>query len=446
MSNDKAWKDLTATEKREKRFEQWLSPKGVDFIDWEAERAYRERVSRFIKAIRLEEPDRVPVILPAGTFPLHYAGMTLKEAMYDNEKLCRAYRAFLREFESDTFTSPLMVPPGRPAEIINSLISKWPGHGLPDNASMQQFVEGEYMKEDEYDIFMDDLSDFCLRCYLPRTLGALAPFANFNPLPHILGMPNRFLMPAVMPDVQAAFQAIVDYGKESAKWIGPIMEFHREALSMGYPSLMGGQAHAPFDILADTLRGTRGIVRDMYRQPEKLHQAMEKLVPINVDCGASMANASGRPIVFFALHKGDDTFMSDSQYETFYWPTFKKVILGLIDEGCVPLLFAEGKYNRRLEVIKDLPRGSVLWWFDQTDMIKAKEILGDTACISGNVPTSLMCTGNPEDVKEYCRNLIQVCGKGGGFILTGGASIDRGDPRNLRAMIEAAEEYGVYLK
>jgi uroporphyrinogen-III decarboxylase len=446
MSDDKAWKDLTAAERREKRFEQWLSPRGVDFIDKDAEKAYRKRVSRFIKAISLEEPDRVPIILPAGTFPLHYAGMTLKEAMYDNEKLCRAFRVFLEEFEADTFASPLMVPPGRPAEIINSLISKWPGHGLPDNASMQQFVEGEYMKEDEYDIFMDDLSDFCLRYYIPRTLGALAPFANFNPLPHILGMPHRFLMPAVMPDVQAAFQAIVDYGKESAKWMGPIMEFNREALSMGYPSLMGGQSHAPFDILADTLRGTRGIVRDMYRQPEKLHQAMEKIVQMNVDCGVSMANASGRPIVFFALHKGDDTFMSDSQYETFYWPTFKKVILGLVEEGCVPLLFAEGKYTKRLKIINDLPRGTVLWWFDQTDMSKAKEILGDTSCISGNVPTSLMCTGNPRDVKEYCRNLIRVCGKGGGFILTGGASIDRGDPGNLRAMTEAVMEYGVYGK
>ena len=87
-----------------------------------------------------------------------------------------------------------------------------------------------------------------------------------------------------------------------------------------------------------------------------------------------------------------------------------------------------------------------MWWFDQTDMSKAKEILGDTACISGNVPTSLMCTGAPKDVKEYCRTLIQVCGKGGGFILTGGASVDRGDPANFRAMIDAVMDYGMYLK
>jgi uroporphyrinogen-III decarboxylase len=60
------------------------------------------------------------------------------------------------------------------------------------------------------------------------------------------------------------------------------------------------------------------------------------------------------------------------------------------------------------------------------------------------VPSSLLCTGTPQAVKEYCRKLIEVCGKGGGFILTGGASIDKGNPDNLRAMIEAVEEYGSY--
>jgi uroporphyrinogen-III decarboxylase len=434
---------LTADQKREKRFEKWLAAEDVEFKNPAAKKAYEQRVTRFIKVIRLEQPDRVPLILPAGTFPLYYAGMTLKEAMYDNKKLCQAYKKFFDDFEADTFTGP-MVPPGRPSEIINSLSTKWPGHGLPDDASMSQFVEGEYMKADEYDIFLDDLSDFCLRYYLPRTLGALAPFAHFSPTSFILGMPNRFLGPAVMPEVRAAYQAIIDYGSEMAKWMEPVMGFNREATAAGYPTLFGGQAHAPFDILADTLRGTKGIFTDIYRQPAKVQQAMEKLTPMNVACGLEGANMSGRPIVFFALHKGDDTFMSDKQYETFYWPTFRRVILGLVEEGVVPLLFAEGRYDNRLEIIKDLPRGKVLWYFDRTDMFRAKKILGDNSCIAGNVPASLLITGTPKEVKEYCRKLIEVCGQGGGFILTGGASIEKGNPDNLRAMIEAVMEYGIY--
>jgi uroporphyrinogen-III decarboxylase len=435
---EKVGKKLTPEEKREARFQRWLSPAGVKFNDSKAEKAYKQRVARFIKAIKLEEPDRVPVILPASTFPLYYAGMTLKEAMYDNEKLCRAYRKFFKDFEADTYASPGGVPPARTMEIIGSNFSKWPGHGLPDDASMQQFVESEYMKADEYDIFINDVSDYCLRYYLPRTLGALAPFTKFPRLSHILGMPNAFLSPAVMPEVRAAFQAIIDYGEESARWQKPIMEFDREALAAGFPSTFGGQAHAPFDILADTLRGTKGIVMDMYRQPEKIIEAMEMLTPINIEIGRRTSDASGRPMVFFALHKGDDTFMSDKQYEKFYWPAFRKVIMGLIEEGCVPMLFAEGRYNNRLDIIKDLPAGKVVWHFDQTDMTRAKKVLGGNACIAGNIPASLLCTGTPMAVKEYCRNLIDVCGKGGGFILTGGASIDKGNPDNLRAVLEAA--------
>jgi uroporphyrinogen-III decarboxylase len=442
MENDSL--ELTPDEKRRKRFERWLSPPDVEFTNREAEEAYRKRVNRFIDAITLKEPDRVPVMLPAGNYPLYYAGISLKEAMYDNKRVYNAYIKFFHDFESDTFTGPGMIPSGRASEIIDSLTSKWPGRGLPDNASMYQFVEGEYMKADEYDVFLDDLSDFCLRCYLPRSLGALKPFADFSPLPHILGMPNRFLGPAIMPEVQKMFQAVIDYGREIARWQEPMMEFNRMALAAGYPSFMGGQAHAPFDILADTLRGTQGIFMDMYRQPENLQRAMEKLVPINIDCGVRMANMSGRPIVFFALHKGDDTFMSKKQYEEFYWPTFRAVILGLIEEGCVPMLFAEGKYNDRLEIVKDLPKGKVMWHFDQTDMARAKKTVGENACIAGNVPTSLLCTGTPQAVEEYCRKLIEDCGQGGGFILTGGASIDRGNPDNLRAMMKAAKEYGVY--
>jgi uroporphyrinogen-III decarboxylase len=435
---------LTSEQKREKRFEQWLEAKDVEFKNPQAKKSYQERVTRFIKAFKLEKPDRVPVILPAGSYPLYYAGITLKEAMYDNNKLCQAYRKFFEDFESDTFTGPGMVPSGKASEIIDSKVVKWPGHGLPDSASMQQFVEGEYMKADEYDLFLEDTTDWCLRYYLPRSLGALAPFANFQPTPFILGMANKFIMPAVMPQVRAAYQAIIDYGIETAKWMGPIMEFAREGTAAGYPTIFGGQSHAPFDILADTLRGTKGIIMDMYRQPDKLLAAIEKVTPMNIACGLDGANMSGKPIVFFALHKGDDTFMSNQQYEKFYWPTFRRVILGLVEEGVVPLLFAEGRYDNRLEIIKDLPRGKVVWHFDRTDMFRAKKILGDNACIAGNVPASVLVTGTPKDVKEYCRKLIEVCGEGGGFILTGGASIDKGNPDNLRAMTEAAMEYGVY--
>lgn len=160
--------------------------------------------------------------------------------------------------------------------------------------------------------------------------------------------------------------------------------------------------------------------------------------------GVASAASFGSPIVSMPLHKGADGFMSDQQFKTFYWPTLRAVVLGLIDEEIVPELFAEGGYNSRLEVIRDLPRGKVIWHFDQTDMVRAKEILGDVACIEGNVPPGLLQVGTPDDTVAYCKQLIETAGKGGGFILTTGAIIDRGKAENLHAMIRCAKDFGAY--
>jgi uroporphyrinogen-III decarboxylase len=157
-----------------------------------------------------------------------------------------------------------------------------------------------------------------------------------------------------------------------------------------------------------------------------------------------MADVTGNPMVFMPLHKGDESFMSPKQFETFYWPTYRRVLMGMIDEGLVPFPFAEGRYGARLEVIKDLPKSSTLWLFEDIDMSRAKQVLGGSACIAGNVPSSVLYTKSHVEVKEYCRKLIETCAPGGGYILTGAAGMNEGDPDNLRAMMEAVYEYGVY--
>jgi uroporphyrinogen-III decarboxylase len=436
---------LSWEDKREQRFQRWLSPPGAQFSSPDAEKSYRARATRFIRAIRVQEPDRVPCILPAGQFPAAYAGITVRTAMYDYDEMKRAWRKFIRDFEGDTCPVPgISIPSGRVNELTKTKMTVWPGHGLPEDAFMAQFVEGEYMKADEYDVLLDDPGDFFLRIYLPRTMGAFEGFAKLMPFKRALGMPASFLGPCALPEVQAAFQAVIDASKELGKFRQVIGEITKEAQAAGFPPLFGGFAHAPFDLFGDTLRGTHGIMMDMFRQPKTLLDAMDAITSWIVDGAVAGANLSGVPLIFMALHKGDDTFMSEKQFDTFYWPQLRNVILGLLDAGLVPLLFAEGTYNKRLAAVTDLPKGSVVWWFDRTDMSRAKKILGEQNCISGNVPTSLICTGTPQDVKEYCRKLIEVCAPGGGYILNGGASVHNSTPANLRAMMEAAKEYGVY--
>jgi uroporphyrinogen-III decarboxylase len=275
-------------------------------------------------------------------------------------------------------------------------------------------------------------------------VGALEPFTKLPDLSDLLAHPNSFVTPAASPDVRAAFQAIIDAGIELEKRQKASMEITREARSIGFPSTGGGMGMAPFDVMSDLLRGTRGIIMDMYRQPDKLHEAMDKVADLMIARGKETAKNINALVMTFPLHKGDDTFMSDEQFETFYWPSLRKVVMAFIEEGLMVSLFAEGRYNNRLKHITDLPKGWVNWAFDKTDMKKAKEILGGICCISGNIPSSLMATGTPQEVKEYCCKLIEYCAPGGGYVLSGGASVTETNAENLRVIMEASREYGVY--
>jgi uroporphyrinogen-III decarboxylase len=183
---------------------------------------------------------------------------------------------------------------------------------------------------------------------------------------------------------------------------------------------------------------------DMYRRADKLLEALEKATQLTIRIATRRAVTSRIPVVFIPLHKGADGFMSPEQYKTFYWPFLRKLIMGIIDAGLIPYVYTEGGYDSRLEIIRDVPKGKVLYHFESVDMARAKDLLGDVACISGNVPNSLLISGIPEDVKAYCRNLIDVAGKGGGFIMDTASLIDEAKPENIKAVADATREYGVY--
>jgi len=251
-----------------------------------------------------------------------------------------------------------------------------------------------------------------------------------------------------IPEIHNIFQIMMGLTDEHNKMIAANMELNGYIQSNGYPSLFGGGPllGAPFDNFGDALRGTRGIFLDMYQQPKKLHEAMEWYVKTTVEGTIKNFPMTANPICLMPLHKGDDTFMSDKQFAEFYWPTLRAILLAVINEGLVPMPFAEGIYNKRLKQIADTPKSGVIWWFDQTDMKEAKRIIGDICCIVGNVPSSIISTGTPEQIKDNCRKLIEDCATGGGYILGGGAVVDDGKFENFKAMMDTAKEYGVYKK
>jgi uroporphyrinogen-III decarboxylase len=440
------WGKMTPAQKREYRINLFLNPPDLKFVSAEAAKNYKIRAQRTVDAYNVTEPDRVPIMLPVGNLPLILAGVSTYEAMYDAEKGFKACNDFNEKYaeELEYFAFP-MVAPGKALEILDYKLYAWPGHGLSKEAPGYQYVEGEYMKADEYEDLLRDPSDFWLRTYLPRIFGSFAGFRMVSPLTDILEIPTAQLMPLAFPQVQESLQKLIDAGKELQKRNEISAKVMRSGAAHGFPATMGVLNVAPFDALGDTLRGTKAITLDLFRRPEKILKAIDVLTDIIIYSILNSPMISRGLTVMFPLHKGADGWMSSKQYETMYWPSLKKVMDALINEGLICVMFAEGSYDSRLETVRsDFPKGSVVWWFDQTDMAKAKKVLGDKFCILGNVPSSLIVTGDASAVKENCRKLIETCGKGGGYVLGAGCVADNPKLDNLRAMIAAVKEYGVY--
>ena len=346
---EKKWEEMSADEKQEAQFQKLLSPKdpeGKDlkFQSPQAEANYKASITRIKDAIQLKKtPDRVPVTILPSMFPFTYAGMTVQEAMYDYDKCAAGFKKFILDFKPDMHIGAAAPGPGKFYEILDYKLYAWPGHGVAPTSSYQCH-EGEYMKAEEYDLLITDPSFYFRNFYLPRVFGALEPWRMLPPLTGILemyGVAFNFI-PYGLPPVQAAYKALFEAGAEALKWAMAMGGLDGELATLGFPNILGGFTKAPFDTIGDTLRGTKGIMLDMYRQPDKLLQALEAITPIMIGMGLGAAQQTGNPLIFMPLHKGADGFLSDEQFKKFYWPTLRKVIVGLIEGGCIPFPAAEG--------------------------------------------------------------------------------------------------------
>jgi len=194
----------------------------------------------------------------------------------------------------------------------------------------------------------------------------------------------------------------------------------------------------------NSLRGMPGAMTDMYRQPEKLLEMESIFLNRTLARIAAMPQRTDSPRVFMATHRGSDGFMSLKQFDKFYWPFFKKIVLAVIEKGMTPAIFFEGDWTKRVEYLLELPKGKILAHLDSTDIFHAKDVLKGHICLRGNVPGSLLTAGTPQDVKDYCKKLIDYVGKDGGLVVCPRVVPDDAKAENLHAMIDFTKEYGVY--
>ncbi len=412
-----------------------------------ADDLYAERQQRIADVVALKTPDRVPTFLFSTFWAARAAGMTCEQAMYDYAGLSAAMRKAIFELEPDAFQPchPMLCL-GPTMEITGYRQLNWPGDGKTNPDVSFQYLDREYMKADEYDEYLLDPTGFYLRQYLPRLADVFEPFAELPEYPSIyFTRVMHSLAVFGQPEMQKSLGALMKAGEEMQRMLEENVRFIMEMKEAGFPLSSAASGHAPFDVVADYMRGSKGGMLDMFRNKDKLLASIEKItefLPRNIIKTAQRLPGN---IVFIPLHWGLDGFMSPDQFKTFFWPSLRELMLRLIDSGLTPCPFWEGDVTSRLEIIKDVPAGKCIYFFERTDLFKAKKILGDTVCIRGGMPVSTLINGKPEDVRDRCKEMIDVVGDGGGYIMDAAVGIpDEAKPENVQAMFEVTREYGVY--
>ncbi len=372
---------------------------------------------RFEAAIHLKKTDRVPVCPLGFLFAAHYAGMTMAEYYDDQEAAAAAQRKVFDDLggwdviglSGTTMTDPFPLLTVFPNKV------KKPGRELPVDAIMQFDETEPAMFVEDYDIIIKKgWNHFFFKHLLPR----IEPGYGGG----LFGTLKAYLR--LMSFVNA-------YKKDIRYWEG-----------RGIPVLIGMPCGAPYEMFS-TARTFNQFLLDLYRYPEKVAAAMDATLPDTIKAVVRGIKSLGVPRVFLASERGSGDMTSPKQFEQFYLPWLKKLVDALVAEGITPLLHFDGNWDRNIHYLKELPAGKCILDLDSTsDIFKAKEMLGDRMCIMGDVPSSLLTLGTPDEVASYCQKLIDKVGRGGGFILSSGCTVPyNAKYENLKAMVDTGKTY-----
>jgi hypothetical protein len=413
------------------------------------EELYAERQKRLWDAVQMKVPDRVPVVFGGTFFACKYAGIPYSAAYYDAPTWRKAFKKMIIEMAPDAY-GYAPNESGLALEALDTNYTRWPGYNLPDNVAFQ-ITEKEYMKEDEYDLFLSDPSDYIVRYWLPRVYGVMAPLSKMPPLQslgtNVAGVTALF----TSPEFAKLATAMKKAGEAETKWRSDLEGMQAEMASLGFPDAnlgtRGGVA-PPFSTFTNSFRTFNGAVRDMFRQPDKLKAALQKMLDYRIARAVPAVKVPGRPTIGMSgePHRVSDEFFSPKQFEEFVWPYWKQAMEKTYALGYdIISMFFEGRRDKQIQYFLQYPKGSMLIRFAETDIFRAKEMLGDRACIMGNVPIAMLQVGSTTDVEGYCKKLIKTVGKNGGFILRCSTDFTQeAKPENVKAMIDSVEKYGRY--
>jgi hypothetical protein len=357
----------------------------------------QERIDRLNKAIRLEKTDHTPVVLQSTAFSACHMGVKLSDfcrsLKFSNQVMLNS----IKDLEGvDGFNSPFNTAQFSPMTFMTKI--RLPGHELPED-TLWQIDEREIMSVEDYDTIINMGWNRFMADYIKNRL-------NF--------------------DTEMALEQLA-YAPQAVK------NFH-DAGYYVYAQTVGITVNEYFS----AGRSMAKFMHDLYRIPDKVEAALDVVLEETLEMMQRQIRRIQPKVVFISPTRGASEFFSRKLWERFVWKYLKAVADMIIGEGAICNLHLDSNWERDLEYFKSFPKGSCVFETDGvTNIHKIKKILGDRMCIKGDVHSSKLVLGNPDEVYDYCVKLIKDISPG--LILSSGCSVPpNAKLENVRAMVAAA--------
>lgn len=373
---------------------------------------YDEKVERLKAAANHEKVDHVPLVSNIQTTAMAYAGETARELLKDKEREFEAYAKILRDIY---FDGTVLFGINRPFSMYDPL-----GYCnvffSEDGVTLQQEDQGGQIPENELDEFIESPMKYIQNKMLYRRY----PNLRQNP-------------PEDKAALSAAFAGFMQYLEKA----GSVPAYLRE--HVGTPLVTDGTLEAAFDRY-NAFRGVVNGYTDLRRRPQKVLDAMKAMEFLVMPSQPSYPDF---PWVFTPVVTV--SYLSRKNFEKFFWPIFKRQADAVISKGGKLNLYMEGSWAHVYDYLLEFPKGSIIAYLEDDDMIQAKKDIGDKVALAGGLTFNMLNTKTKQECIDHVRHIIDECGMEGIFITTNQAALSPNDVNyeNLKAVNEFVRDYHV---
>lgn len=335
-------------------------------------------LDRVMLAINFEKTDRVPVDLHNFLVTCEYSGLPYDEVLQSGEKMAAAQIKLWERLGHDM----LLVENGTTALA----------GALGCEISYEKKGSPRIIKP----ILRDDLNDY-------QKLKMIDPYQD-----------------GILPELLKATRLLREHFQDRV-------------------CIMGRADQGPFS-LAVALRGMENFMMDL--MDEEKHRTIHQLIDFCTEVYLKFAEAqikSGAHCTSMGDGWAGPSIVAPEIYEKFAFPYQKRIGDFMKAKGYISSNHYCGNSTKIVPWLVETGI-RILEIDDKTDLKLAAAYTKGKTCILGNVSTTTLHLGTPEEVKKLALEAIEIAGENSGFILGPGCALAGNVPlENLDALIEAAK-------